>query len=82
MHKFYCSSQCCKSKCPARIWLYHSGVCIFSPNHKHHNHSDNAEDEVKINQAMSKSKKEVSALKLENGRLPTIDEIFRKNITE
>lgn len=73
---------CCKNRCPARIWLYNSGRCIFSPNFKTHNHLDTADEKVKYDALMDKNKEEAATLKLVNGHLPTLDEIFRKNATE
>lgn len=77
----YTQLTCCKDKCPARIWLYESGA-IFAPKFKPHNHLDNAEETVKYNAVMEMCKQESATLKLVNGKLPTLDEIFRKNATE
>lgn len=73
---------CSKHRCPARFWFYNTGICIFSPNHKPHNQLDNAKTVVNRDAAMGKNKQEASKLKLENGRLPSPENIVRKNIIE
>lgn len=70
---------CCVSRCPARIWHYTSGRCIFSPNFKPHNHASDAEKVIKIDAVMKKNKDDAAKLVMSNGRIQPLEEIFRKN---
>lgn len=78
--KGYMAMVCCERNCGARVYLYDDGRCVYADKFSGHNHSSTAEELVGIHQFKQDLKNECSKLEMIGGKLPTVQQIYMKNL--
>lgn len=80
--KNYWAMTCCVQKCPARVYKYGDGRCVYAKNFCGHNHTTTFEEVVKEHQFKQELKDDCGKLDMVGGKLVPVREIFAKKSDE
>lgn len=80
--KNYVGMTCCVDKCPARLFLYENGKCVYSDKFVGHSHTTVFESTVEDHQFKKKLRTECSKLETVGGKLPSVRDIYMQQSDE